>query len=152
MTSVGDAFASSIASATLPMDLVLYIMEFVRDIDIRRHFGIYRRIPRGPIYNTIAYIVRTPNPHGSTVLVDNYILPNVSDIPFRRDHNIENDMVDMGIEETANAVELYVGIYRLRLKTGESSQESETGLNRFFFKGNHPDYYWSYLLYRYIIQ
>jgi len=138
----------------LPIELILYIIEYVDNIDVRRHFGVYNRIRVDlPLYRSLQYIIRTPNPHGSTVLVDNYSLPNVSNIPFRREHNIENDMVDVSIDtETEGAVELYVGIYRLRLKTGESSQESETGLNRFFFKGNHQDHYWSYLLFRYTIR
>lgn len=138
----------------LPNELVLYIIEYVDAIDIRRHFGIYRRIRTDlPVYRPIRYIIRTPNREGSTVLVDNYSLPNVSEIPFRRLHNIENDMVDVSIDtDTENEVELYVGIYRLRPKTGESSQEAETGLNRFFFKGNHNDHYWSYLLFRHTIR
>ena len=138
----------------LPKELVLYIIEYVDNIDVRRHFGVYRRLRIDlPLYYPIQYTIRTPNPGGSTVLVDNYTLKNISDIPFRLQHNIENDMVDVSIDtETEGAVEVYVGIYRLQQKTGESSQEAETGLNRFFFKGNHNNHYWKYLLFRYTIR
>ena len=143
-----------IMTALLPIELISYIIEYVDDIDVRRHFGVYRRVRIDlPLYRPLPYIIRTPNPNGSTVLVDNYSLPNVSNIPFRREHNIENDMVDVSIDtEPEGAVEVYVGIYRLRPKIGESYQEAETGLNRFFFKGNHHDHYWSYLLFRYTIR
>jgi len=131
---------------SLPYEVIKYIIEYSNDIDVRRSFGIYKKIKREK-YDFINYIVREKAPNKNCFM--HFNLKNREHIPGRRLKQIDNDMISMRVvaiqTEYANFLLVDFGIYRLKKKTGAKEKEEKTR----YYKADLEDYYWDYCKYKY---
>ena len=123
----------------LPIEIVLYIIEFISDIDIRRSFGIYNRIDMKKYchlnigYNTME--VYSPNCFRCS-------LYNTYNFQEREQLHIQDDYIGI----------LYSGdysvksIFRLKPISKDKSQAKIIECaEQLEYKGGLTEYYWDFL-------
>jgi hypothetical protein len=131
----------------LSYELIVYILEYIPDIDTRREFGIYRPISYEK-YVPISYCIRTPY-HVESFYRFYFIrfsLPNRCNLSTRDEQNVDCDYMDLEYWQGANQISWDVSIYRLKEKT-----EYYTGHERdqVYYKGNFDNYYWQTISFGY---
>jgi len=133
---------------SLPPEIVALIIEYVDSVDLRRYYGVYRKLPIHR-YIPIQSVIRQYSPEHSEAWMDVYRLPNIEEIPFRREWQIFDDHLETRAEIDEEGVHVDMCIYRLRKKTGHSLQEIESEISQYWFKANLCDYYWNYFYFCY---
>ena len=129
----------------LPYEIIIMIIEYVDDIDIRRSFGFYKKIKREK-YDFMKYIMREKAPNKNCFY--HFELKNMEEIPGRRLKQIDNDMISMRVVNFGSFADYLLidfGMYRLKKKTGEKEKEEKTR----YYKADLEDYYWDYCKYKY---
>lgn len=127
----------------IPYEIITHILEYVPNIDIRRHFGIYRKINS---INTsyLKYICW----YDSEVIHDecvHYRLYNEHNLASRASELLANDIISMCYENLSIGFYYRWSIYRLKRKQQQKTIENKN----YYHKGSHNDYYWDYLEYEY---
>jgi len=136
--------------SNVPLEIVYYILDYVADLDIRRSFGIYRKINMNK-YQILTYVTRTLAPeyvnwrHSTNYF--RYNLRNKWNVPGRELQIVNNDNIDVQISVTNTAVRTVFGINRLQKRSGGYEKELETSVHKI---GNLDDYYWDYICYQHI--
>ena len=133
---------------SLPPEIVALIIEYVDSVDLRRYYGVYRKLPIHR-YIPIQSVIRQYTPEHSDPWMDVYRLPNIEEIPSRQEWIIYDDHLETRVEIDEEGVHVDMCIYRLRKKTGHSLQETESEINQYWFKANLCDYYWNYFYFSY---
>ena len=114
-TVCSTEFGTKHIYSKLPYDLILHIISFVEDVDIRRYFGIYEKLDMKK-YETLNYITLKPGKHPFNSDIIRYNMKNLYCI----DRNIssinynENDMIDFVIKIKPKEVITIMGIYRVK--------------------------------------
>jgi len=133
---------------SLPPEIVALIIEYVDSVDLRRYYGVYRKLPIRR-YLPLQSVIRQYSPEHSETWMDVYRLPNIEEIPFRQEWIIFDDHLETRAEIDEEGVHVDMCIYRLRKKTGHSLQEIESEISQYWFKANLCDYYWNYFYFSY---
>ena len=123
--------------ANIPYEVVLEILHYVPDIDVRRSFNIYGKVA---IPSAISSITFTRNPERDLGTMYRYILPNLYEFPERDEQDVETDMLDITVNVNKTTVDIRMHIFRLKPKDGTKAKENL----EMFYKGNLDDYYWDY--------
>lgn len=126
----------------LPYDINWYIANFNDNIDIRRSFGIYKKIQKDKFkfLNKIIRTTREQYTYFNNVFKSKFYLENLFD---RSEDNIENDMIETLIKIKDDKVYLEMHIFRLVPKP-HSSYNSHKDI---YYKGNLSNtHYWKYIV------
>ena len=104
--------------SSLPNDILLYILNFIEDIDIRRYFGLYKRLDIKK-YDMLNYIILTPDYHPFNPSIIRYRMKNIISTDKRNgmENYNENDGIDLIIINTKNEVHYEMVNYRIKKKS-----------------------------------
>ncbi len=125
----------------LPYEIIKHILEYVPSIDIRRHFGIIRKLKPNPALQTVCW-------YKSTMIDDDYVcyqLYNEHASINRAAELLSNDFISMSYKNTPDGFYYRWIIYRIKKKRNLKLIENKT----YYHTGSLTDYYWDYLEYEY---
>jgi hypothetical protein len=125
----------------LPYEIIKHILEYVPTIDIRRHFGIIRKLKPNSFLQSICW-------HRSTMIDDDYVcyqLYNEDDTVNRTAELLMNDFISMSYNVLNDSFQYRWIIYRLKKKRNQKRIETYTH----YHIGSLTDYYWDYIEYEY---
>ena len=123
----------------LPYEIIRHILEYVPSIDIRRHFGIYRKLKPNLWLQTICW-------HKSAIIDDDYVcyyLYNEHDLATRSIQLVSNDTISMSYQNHPT------GFYYRRILQRLKKKSDTVKCDNYYHKGSFKDYYWDSLEYDY---
>jgi len=137
------------AAARIPYEIILEIVAYLPDIDVRRSFGIYRKLDLAqhePVISSIVMAVDGAVVNAFERQYVRYKLKNLHEFPKRAAQYVEDDMLEVFMRVHESFVDIRFSIYRLKPKDGENQKEQLD----MFYKGDTEDYYWDYVCTEYI--
>jgi len=134
--------------SNLPIEILRYILEYVDDIDIRRAFGLYRRIPMSdyPLRIGCTKIHQnTPNKYF-------FNIPNLYSPEERKNKEVIDDFVEVRIstadspeEPSLSKILYYITVYRFKPKSLKKNKDELE-----LFSSKIKDYYWEFRIHSYV--
>jgi len=125
----------------LPYEIITHILEYIPSIDIRRYFGIIRKLKPNPWLQHVCW-------HRSSMIDHDYVcydLYNEHAFINRTAELLSNDMICMSYKNTPAGFYYRWILYRLKKKGNQKLIETKT----YYHTGSLSDYYWDYLEYEY---